>query len=303
MSDEKKESLLKPKYWPLHFGIFLMRGLAALPGSWRVALGNGLGGLMFKLAKRRKSIARTNLNICFPNLPLHEREILLKRNFKASGRGLVETMSCWFSDLKPQQENCVVLGKENLDAAVDKGKGVILLSFHMTSLEIGGGLIANQYPVQGIYKTNRNPLIEKVMREGRLRYASSMIDRNNVRATIRALRNKQIIWYATDQNYGGKTSVFVPFFGTLASTITATTKYAKMTGATVIPFTQKRLEKPDCYELTLHPAFENFPGKNEVEDATVINQFLENYLKKQPEDYMWLHQRFRSRPEGEPPIY
>ena len=154
-----------------------------------------------------------------------------------------------------------------------------------------------------MYKPNKNPLLEQTMTTGRLRHIDHLFKQNDARGAIKALKKNHILWYATDQNYGPKASIFVPFFGIQASTITSTTKFAKLTGATVIPFTQKRTNGGESFELTLHPAFENFPGKNEYEDALQINQFLENYLKQNPEDYMWLHQRFRNRPKDEPPIY
>ena len=141
------------------------------------------------------------------------------------------------------------------------------------------------------------------MCEGRTRHIKGLLDRANVRGTIKALRKNEIVWYAADQNYGGKTKVFVPFFDIQTATITATTKLAKMTGAAVVPFTQRRLEQADSYQLTLYPALEGFPSKTEEEDAARINLFLEQYLKEYPVDYMWLHQRFRTRPQGEPKIY
>jgi len=194
-------------------------------------------------------------------------------------------------------------GKEHLDAAIAKGKGVILLSFHMTSLEIGGCLLGAHYDFHAMYKPNRNPLFDSAMCKGRLQHLSGLLDRDNLRGTIKALKNKQIVWYAADQNYGGKTVVFVPFFGIQTATITATSKLAKMTGASIVPFTQRRLDSTDSYQLDLYPALDNFPSGSETQDAARINGFLQSYLEQYPVDYMWLHQRFRSRPKGEKPIY
>jgi len=294
---------IAPKYWATHLGLLVLKLIAKLPANWRRNLGHALGFLMRKLGKKRRRIAKINLGLCFPELSSEQSDELLKKNFTASGRGLIETASCWYSDLKQQQSNTKITGREHLDAALEKGKGVILLSFHMTSLEIGGCLLGAHYDFYAMYKLNKNPLFEKAMCDGRNRHLAGLIERNNVRGTIKTLRKNNIVWYAADQNYGGKTNVFVPFFGIQTSTITATTKLAKMTGAAVVPFTQRRLEGDDRYQLSLYPQFEPFPGNNEADDAAQINLFLENYLKEYPVDYMWLHQRFRNRPEGEKAIY
>jgi len=298
-----KAKFLAPKYWSTHFGLLILRVIAKLPASWRRNLGQMLGFLMRKFAKKRRRIAKINLDLCFPDLTPEQSNDLLQKNLAASGHGLVETASCWYSSLEKQQKNSIVSGQEHLDAALAKGKGVILLSFHMTSLEVGGCLLGAHYDFYAMYKPNKNPVFEKAMCDGRNRHLAGLLERDNVRGTVKALRKNQIVWYAADQNYGGKTTIFVPFFGIQTSTITATTKLAKMTGAAVVPFTQRRLDSDDSYELTLYPQLENFPSGSEMDDATQINQFLEEYLKKYPVDYMWLHQRFRNRPEGEKAIY
>lgn len=303
MSKDKQQNFIAAKYWLTHLSLFILKLIARMPASWRRNLGNSLGFLMRKLAKKRRRITKINIDLCYPHLSQLQQEELIKKNMAATGRGLIETASCWYSDLKQQQGNTIVSGKEHLDAALAKGKGVILLSFHMTSLEIGGCLLGAHYDFYAMYKPNKNPLFEKAMCEGRLRHLKGLLARDNVRGTIKTLRKNNIVWYAADQNYGGKTVVFVPFFGIQTATITATTKLAQMTGAAVVPFTQRRLEGDDRYQLTLYPTLEPFPGDTEVEDATQINQFLENYLKQYPVDYMWLHQRFRNRPPGEVKIY
>ncbi len=303
MNDKTQNKFYAPKYWATHFGLLVLKMIAKMPASWRRNLGNSLGFLMQKLANKRHRIAKINIGLCYPELTNEQTSNLVKENFLATGRGLIETASCWYSDLSKQQENTIVDGKQYLDAALEKGKGVILLSFHMTSLEIGGCLLGAHYDFYAMYKPNKNPLFEKAMCDGRSRHLKGLLARDNVRGTVKALRKNNIVWYAADQNYGGKTTVFVPFFDIQAATITATTKLAQMTGAAVVPFTQRRLRGDDRYQLTLYPAFLPFPGETEIDDAAQINLFLENYLKQYPVDYMWLHQRFRNRPAGEAAIY
>ena len=297
------ESFKSPSYWGVHIGLYLLKLIAKLTPNQRAKLGSFTGKLMAKFASKRRRIASKNLSLCFPNLSPQEHDSLLQENMQATGKGFIETASCWYSNLEHQQANTQISGKEHLDNALAKGKGVILLSFHMTSLEMGGCLLGNHYDFLAMYKPNKNPLFEKAMVDGRQRHLKGLLDRSNVRGTIKALRNNEIVWYAADQNYGGKTTEFVPFFGIQTATITATTKLVKMTGAAVVPFTQRRLAEDDSYNLTLYPAFEGFPGESEEHDAARINQFLEDYLREYPVDYMWLHQRFRNRPKGEPAIY
>jgi KDO2-lipid IV(A) lauroyltransferase len=303
MDNKRNQKFFTPKYWLLQLFLLLFALLAKLPAKLRFKLGNLLGIMLGYMAKSRRQVAVTNISRCFPELNEEQQNGLVNNNMKATGQGLIEAASCWFSDLVAQKENAHIIGKEHLDAALDEGKGVILLGFHLTSLEVGSGILGKYYPLYGMYKPNKNKLLDKVIFKGRMRHFKGLINRNDLRGMVKGLKNNQIIWYATDQNYSGKKHVFAPFFGIQTATINATSKLCKLTGATVIPFTQKRLSEPDCYELQLYPALQNFPSHCDIKDATLINIFLENYLKENPEDYMWLHHRFRTRPSGEKPFY
>ena len=194
MPEYPENNFIQPKYWATHFSLLILRGIAALPAKWRQKLGIGLGWLMSKLAKKRRRIAKINLQLCFPELSNKETEELVRKNMAATGCGLIETASCWYSNLDKQQAQTKIVGKENLDAALDKGKGVILLSFHMTSLEIGGCLLGAHYDFLAMYKPNKNPLFDKAMCDGRLRHLKGLLDRNNVRGTIKALKKNKIVF-------------------------------------------------------------------------------------------------------------
>ncbi|MGX5173867.1 LpxL/LpxP family Kdo(2)-lipid IV(A) lauroyl/palmitoleoyl acyltransferase [Aliikangiella sp. IMCC44653] len=300
---QKPINRLHPKHWPSVFAFSLVALVGKLPLKAQTRLAKLVAWLMLNLAQRRRKIAETNIALCFPQLNKEEQYQLLKDNFYCTALGLIETASCWFTPLESRINNSQLIGAEHLDNALAKGKGVLLLSFHLTSLEIGGCLLAKHYPLMAMYKPSKGQISEEVMRNGRLKHVAGLLKQTDIRSTVKSLKKNQIVWYATDQNYGNKSAVFVPFFNTLASTITATTKFCKMTGATVVPFTQKRSADGQHFTLEIHPAFENFPGQNETEDAARINLFLEKYLVENPADYMWLHQRFRTRPPGEEKIY
>ncbi len=295
---------LRPKEWPglIFMGFAFL--LAKLPFSIQLFLAKCLSWLLLKFAHKRRKISEINLKICFPEKTIAEREQLLKEHFLMSALGIIEIASCWFSNLKTREKYTEIIGLENLKQAQAKGNGVILLIFHFTSMEIGGSLLGHHCDFHAMYKPNKKrPLIERMMRLGRLRHIHGLLTQDDAKKTLKLLKNNEIVWYATDQNYGNKKGTFVPFFGTQASTVTAISKFAKLTGAAIVPFTHKRSDDLKGLTLELHPAFDNFPSQSPEADAIRINQFLENFLKQNPANYLWLHQRFRTRPEGEPPIY
>lgn len=293
----------RPQYW---FGLIFMSVcwlIGKSPLKVQLFLANVIYWLLTNVSKRRKRIAEINLRLCFPEKSDTEIQQLLQKNLKQTAFGIVEIAACWFSNLGSRKKQTMISGQQNLEAALSKGKGVILLSFHLTDLEIGGCLLGEHFPITAMYKPNKNPLIERMMCVGRLKHIKALLKQDDVRGTIKALKKNQIVWYASDQNNAGKSSLFVPFFGIQTATITATTKFAQLTGATVVPFTQRRSEDGRSFELSLHPCLEHFPGETPEIDAIRINRFLEDYLNSHPENYLWLHQRFRTRPPGEAKIY
>lgn len=296
--------LLRPKYWFGLIGFGLSWLIARLPRKLQRGIARTLGFIMLKVAGRHKRIVDTNLRLCFPNKTKNERDKIIEENSYLTGYGVIETSACWFSDLSAYLKDTQVNGLEHLNKALEKGKGVLLLSFHTTGLEIGAQLLSHQIKINGMYKPDKNLLVEFMMRRGRLQHVDGLVKQQDVRQMVKILRNNGIVWYAADQDYGRKgKSVFAPFFGIPASTITATTKFAKLTGAPVIPFTQTRTKNATRYELTLYPPLEDFPGESELADATKINRFLEDRLKENPADYFWVHKRFKTRPEGEESLY
>lgn len=296
--------LARPKYWLQLTSFAFAWTLGHLPVFIQLQIANIVGFMMLKFSGRHRKIVEINLRACFPEKTDKELERIIHRNAYMMGRGVMEASSCWYTDLSSRNKNTQLVGRENLDAALAQGKGVILLGLHATSLEISALLLGHYYEIWGMYKPNKNPLIEFMMCNGRLQHLEGLIKQNDVRGMVRSLKANKIIWYASDQDYGkSKSAVFAPFFNIPASTITATTKFAKMTGAAVVPFTHRRVNHGKGYVLEMHPALENFPGKDELEDATRTNLFIENHIRKQPADYVWVHQRFKTRPNGEEPMY
>ncbi len=206
---------------------------------------------------------------------------------------------CWWGSENKLRGITRLVGIEHLENALKRGKGVILLSAHFTTLELGGRLLAMHTPFHVLYRQHKNPLFETVMRNSRQRRFEKAIARDNMRELLSSLKSGMPVWYAPDQNHGGSQSVFAPFFGVAASTLTTPSRIANISGAAVVPFYPSRLEDGSGYQLTLHPALEDFPSDDLTQDATRLNALLESVVREMPEQYLWVHRRFKTRPEGE----
>ncbi|NOY62224.1 MAG: LpxL/LpxP family Kdo(2)-lipid IV(A) lauroyl/palmitoleoyl acyltransferase [Gammaproteobacteria bacterium] len=294
---------LQPRYWLIWPLLALARGIARLPYRWQMRLGRALGRLALLFSRRRKRIAIINLDLCLPQLSTRQRKRLLRRHFESFCMGLIEVIiSWWVADerLKTLEQ---IEGLQHLQDAFKKGKGVILLSAHFTSLEIGGRLLARHCPFHVVYRRNENPLIEHFMRRSRDLHFDKAIPRDDIRGMIRSLRENKAVWYAADQNYGRKYSVFAPFFGVQASTHTATSRIAKVSGAPVVPFFTQRRADGKGYRLILLPPLKNFPSADPLNDTTRINALIEAQVRQVPEQYFWTHRRFKHRPPGIERLY
>ena len=265
--------------------------------------GRLIGWFAWRLARRRRLIAATNIRLCFPQLNEAQRAALVKHHFFSLGQGIVETALCWWGREAQLRQRFVLVGEDHLRAALAKGKGVILLSAHFTTLELGGRLLAMRHPFHVLYRQHKNPLFEFVMHRARKRRFDKAIPRDDTRALLASLKSRHAVWYAPDQNHGGPQSVFAPFFGISASTLATTSRLAAISGAAVVPFFQSRLPNNEGYLLTLCPALADFPGSDLQADATRINQLFEDVIREMPEQYLWVHRRFKTRPQGEPYPY
>ncbi len=296
-------SYRQPRFWPLWALFGLLWLLTRLPFGLQMRIGRVIGGLTRRLARRRREIAQTNLRLCFPELDAAQRQRLLAQHFCALGQGVVETALCWWGRDATLRARYQLVGERHLQAARQRGRGVILLSAHFTTLELGGRLLALTQPFHVLYRRHKNPLFEAVMQRARQRRFQSAIARENTRALLGRLRENQVVWYAPDQNHGGDHSVFAPFFGVSAATLTTTSRLARLSGAAVVPFFPLRLPRTQGYILVLCPALEDFPGPDPQSDAARINRLIESVVLEAPEQYLWVHRRFKTRPAGEPSPY
>ncbi len=296
-------TFLKPRYWFLWVGIALLWCLFHLPYRWQLAAGRLIGRIAFRLAPRRRKIADINLKLCFPKLNNTQRKQLLRQHFESLGMGLLEMVGAWWLPDAALIPYGHIQGLEHLYTALERGKGVILLSAHFTSFEMGSRFLTMHTAIHGIYRPHENPLIEHFMKKSRESRAEKAIPRDSVREMLRSLKKNKALWLATDQNFGHKSSVFANFFGMPAATSTAASRLAHISGAAVIPFFTQRLKHYQGYQVILQPALAHFPSGDNAQDALQMNQLIEAQTLEAPEQYLWVHRRFKTRPKGEGEVY
>lgn len=281
-----------------------MKLVALLPYRALHALGRLLGKLTQRLPGERRRIAQRNLEICFPELDAAERSRLLQATLADLGMMLVEFAFAWMgSDRALARVPCTVEGLEHLDLCRKNGQGVLLVGAHFSHLELCARLVSQRIRIAGMYRVMDNPVFEATVLRARLHYAEAMFTKDELLATVKYLRRGGALWYAPDQDMRGKDSVFVPFFGVEAATITATHHLARLSGAAVIPFFHRRLPDGRGYALRLEAPLDNFPTRDAVADTARINTQIERMVREAPEQYLWVHKRFKSRPPGEAPLY
>lgn len=292
-----------PRYWPIWLGIGVLRLVCLLPLRISLATGRGLGKLAYRLAGSRRFVVERNLELCFPELGEAERKALAKRHFESLGMSVIEMgLGRWASDRFHERVGTLI-GIEHLEAAVAAGKGVILLSAHFTTLEIMGRKLAMvSPPFDAVYRRNRSDFITELMRSGREVSADASIEKRDIKRMVRSLRHGRPVWYAPDQSYDRKGSAVIEFFGVPTMHTTATSTLARLGRAVTLPYFPRRL--PDrTYEFTIGPPLDDFPSDDEVEDTRKYVRALEAHIRRCPEQYFWIHRKFKNLPDGYPDYY
>jgi KDO2-lipid IV(A) lauroyltransferase len=294
----------QPRYWPLWCGVAVLRLIVCLPQSARMSVGRFLGRLVMRVAGDRRQVASRNLELCFPELDAAARNDLVQKHFESIGMGIIELgMAWWCSDA--YMDSIVTLkGIEHLRAALDKDHGVIMLSGHFAATEISGRpMKALLPPMAAMYRPSNNPLTDQIMRRCRGRSTAELISKTGIRQLLRVLKANRPVWYAADQAYNRKGTVLVPFFNEPATTNTAISQISKVSKTSVVPFFPFRMDNGKSYTIDILPPLEDFPSGDDAADALRINQILEEQIRKAPEQYYWVHRRFKGRPEGYPDPY
>ncbi len=297
-------SLLAPRHWPAWLGVAAIWLIAHLPQPVLPWLGRRLGALVTRIPSARRRIAAANITLCFPELDAAQQAALVDANLRDIGQMMVEFALGWLgSDRRMAALPTRIEGLEHLQAARAQGKGVLLVGGHFSHLELCARLVSHRIRIAGMYRRMDSTVFEWVVLRARLRYAAAMFDKDDIRGTVKYLRGGGTLWYAPDQDMRSKDTVFVPFFGVPAATITATHHLARMSGAAVIPFFHRRLPGGQGYALRLAAPLENFPGPDVLDDTARVNTCIEEMVREAPEQYLWVHKRFKTRPPGQPAIY
>jgi KDO2-lipid IV(A) lauroyltransferase len=287
----------------VRLGVFLLWLLHFLPLRVLGWVGNGLGMLLYALAKERRFVARTNLRLCFPEMGERERERLVRRNFRAFARSILERSILWWSSPARLDRLIRVAGIEHLQQS--EGKPTILLTAHFVALDVGGSWLARHTNVVTVYSLQKNPYMEKLLLGKRKRFGNPLLysRQDGLRPVIKAVREGHPFFYFTDQDQTVKDGIFASFFGVQAATLTTLPRIAEMTKARIVPCITRVLPDYQGYEVCFYPAWENYPSGDVLADTLRMNHFIEQRVLEMPEQYFWLHKRFKTRPEGEPPLY
>ena len=296
-----KNEFIHPKFIPTWILILLMRAGVFIPFKTQVFIGKVIGRLLYPFLHKFRSTAYSNISHCFPDKKQTQVNLLVKRHFEAIGISFFETANAYYgSDHKISK--LLTISNEQLfkDALKEEG-GLILLCSHFMPLMLGSRALLLNHTIANIYRPQNNKLFDRIMVKGYKKNGAVMIKSTDTRSIIKAINNSLPIWYAPDQDLGKNNSVFAPFFGIQTATASATSRLAKNNNTRVIPYSFVRTKSG--YSMSFEKPISNYPSNDPIQDATVVNKILEKQIKKSPEQYLWVHRRFKTRPNDEKNFY
>ena len=272
-----------------------------LPKPWVTGLARALGSALYHWGRRRVTLI--NLAKCFPEKSTAEREAIGRRVFQNLVRSTLDLGRLWYAPPEQVVENVKLIDRHYMDEFAGKVP-VIVLAPHFVGLDFGGARFAYTYPgVFTMYSTQKNQLFDAALRRARARYGNPMLvtRQQGLRPVLKALKEKRAFYYLPDMDFGAKDAVFADFFGVKAATVTALSRLCEITGAKVIPLITRQTDTG--YESRFYPAWDNYPSGNAEADARRMNAFLEERVLEMPDQYFWVHKRFKTRPTGEANFY
>ena len=292
---ELPSRMLVAVLWLLHW----------LPLSLLAPLGNALGLLLYVAIFPRRRVVRTNLRLAFPELGQTERERMARRLFANLGRTLLERGLLWWAPRARLERLIRVEGEERVRALLAAGLPVILMAPHFVGLDMGGTRVTMLFDIVSIYARQRNRVIDRWLYHGRSRFGDQLLQprHESIRATVKAMKAGRPFYYLPDMDHGRKESIFVPFFGVQTATITGLPRFARMADAAVVPCVTRLLPGGAGYRLSFGEPWENFPSGDIEADVARMNAEIEALVRTMPEQYYWVHKRFKTRPDGEPRLY
>ena len=280
-----------------------IRLLQLLPLGALAAIGNGLGRLLYAFGHARRRVCLINLTRCLPELSASEREALARRHFQAFARAFLERAILWWASPARVRQLVRIEGMEHFDAV--RGGPLILLAPHFVGLDVGWSRLALECDMVSIYSRQKNAVYDAALYAGRLRFGKQQLlaRQAGVRPALRAMQAGRPFYYLPDMDYGQRDTIFVPFFGVDAATITGVSRLARLAGARVLPCVTRMLPGGAGYLVRFLPAWDDYPGASIEADTLRMNAFIEGEVRQMPEQYLWVHKRFKTRPPGEPSWY
>lgn len=301
ISPQFQWSFFLPKYWLTWVVISFLYLVSWLPFRLQILMGKGIGRLLFKVLKRRRYIADRNLQLCFPEMSEEQRLKLVKKNFENTGIAMFESGIAWWWPNWRMKPMLHLKGLENINSVLEQGKGVLLLFSHVLPLEMMGRVLNESWDYAGFYRPHNNAVIEWVQFRGRHRGKNPMIGKRDVKGLLKALSDGKVCVYLPDHDYGKSRSVFVPLFAVdEVATTTGTEIFASHKNAETVATKMQRLPGSQGYEIEFLPAFKDFPDSDSIKNASIVNQWVEQSILNNKEQYMWVHRRFKTRPEHAP---
>ena len=284
-----------------HLLLALLWCLHWLPLPILRLLGTGLGRLLYALGKERRSVALINLRLCFPEKSERERITIAKQHFIAFACAFIDRSLSWWASPARLRRLFRIHGVENLQT--NDGRPTIILAPHFVGLDAGGTIVTMHVQLCSVYSNQKNPVFNEQLLTGRQRFNNPLLlsRQDGMRRILKALKDGYPFYYLPDLDFGPKESIFAPFFGIQAATITGVSRLARLTGARVVPCITRQVA--DGYESSIMPPLENFPGESIEADTAFINKFIEDQVLTMPAQYFWLHKRFKTRPVGEQRFY
>ena len=297
----KNKKFLYPKFYPTWILILLMKISIHLPYKFQIELGKVLGKFLFYVASSRRKIAEKNLSLCFPDKNKLQINFLLKKNFEEIGISFFETANAYFASNQKIKEKLIIKNEKYLQEAIDNDKSIILLASHFLSLMLGSRALLLKYGIANIYRPQNNQLFDEIMRSSFVKNGAVMIKTKDTRSMLKAIKSKTPIWYAPDQDLGPNNSIYAPFFNIQTATVSATARLAQSDNTVVLPYHFNR--EGNKYIMEFQRPLKSYPTMNPLKDASKTNSILEKQILKFPDQYLWVHKRFKTRPDGESDYY
>jgi len=272
-----------------------------IPFNFQVLIGKTIGKLLYPFMHRLRSTAYSNISHCFPDKKQNQVNLLVKRHFEAIGVSFFETANAYYGSDKKIKKLLTITNENFFQDALKEEGGIILLCSHFMPLMLGSRALLINHTIANIYRPQNNKLFDRIMVKGYKKNGAVMIKSTDTRSIIKAINNSLPIWYAPDQDLGKNNSVFAPFFGIQTATASATARLAKNNNTRVIPYSFIRTKKG--YTMSFEKPIANYPSNDPIQDATIVNQILEKQIVKSPEQYLWIHRRFKTRPNDEKNFY